>query len=97
MAPPDQEGLPGGPPELPPLSRHVWEAERTDKRERKRLLRCLIEEVQLRTEAQRYRVLILWKGGAATEREVVRRSAGGAISDLTTAVLLTILTVRSTA
>jgi excisionase family DNA binding protein len=58
--------------------RHVWEAESTDNRDRKRLLRCLIEEVQLRSEAQRYRVLILWKGGATTEREVVRRSAGQA-------------------
>jgi len=58
--------------------RHVWEAESTDNRDRKRLLRCLIEEVQLRTESQRYGVLILWKGGATTEREVVRRSAGEA-------------------
>jgi excisionase family DNA binding protein len=58
--------------------RQVWEAQSTDNRDRKRLLRCLIEEVQLRTEAQRYRVLILWKGGATTEREVVRRAAGKA-------------------
>jgi len=58
--------------------RQVWEAQSTDNRDRKRLLRCLIEEVQLRSEAQRYRTLILWKGGATTEREVVRRSAGKA-------------------
>jgi DNA invertase Pin-like site-specific DNA recombinase len=64
--------------ELAKNLRQVWEAESTDNRDRKRLLRCLIEEVQVRSEAQRYRLLILWKGGATTELEVVRRSAGKA-------------------
>ncbi|MGH7458622.1 MAG: helix-turn-helix domain-containing protein, partial [Longimicrobiaceae bacterium] len=58
--------------------REVWEAETTDNRDRKRLLRCLIEEVQLRTDEQHYAVRIVWKGGATTEREVVRGPAGWA-------------------
>jgi excisionase family DNA binding protein len=56
----------------------IWRSETTSNRERKRLLRCLIEEVQLTMEDKRYLVRIVWKGGAATEREVVRRPAGGA-------------------
>jgi len=40
-------------------------------------LRCLIEEVQLRTEPERYLVRIVWKGGEVTDREV-RRPAKGA-------------------
>ena len=55
----------------------VWRAETTTNRDRKRLLRCLIQEVQLTTENERYLVGILWKGGAIIEREVVRRPAGG--------------------
>ena len=55
----------------------VWDAETTTMRDRKRLLRCLIEEVQLRSEEKRYQVRIVWKGGAMTEREVVRLAAGG--------------------
>jgi excisionase family DNA binding protein len=58
--------------------REVWEAPTTDHRDRKRLLRCLIEEVQLRTEEQHYGVRIVWKGGATTDREIVRGSAGWA-------------------
>ena len=54
----------------------VWAAETTTVKERKRLLRCLIEEVQLRSEKKRYHVLIVWKGGATTEREVVRFARG---------------------
>ena len=54
----------------------VWTAATTTHRDRKRLLRCLIEEVQLRTEAQHYAVWIVWKGGAVSEREVVRFRAG---------------------
>jgi len=54
----------------------VWTAAATTDRDRKRLLRCLIEEVQLRTEAQHYAVRIVWKGGAVSEREVVRFRAG---------------------
>ncbi|MBN1460949.1 MAG: recombinase family protein [Armatimonadetes bacterium] len=56
----------------------VWNAKTTEDRDRKRLLRCLIEEVQLRREEKLYRVLIIWKGGATTEREVERRSGGQA-------------------
>ena len=50
----------------------VWRAPTTQDRDRKRLLRCLIEEVQLRSEEKRFLVRIVWKGGATTEREVVR-------------------------
>jgi len=62
------------------LGRHldtVWDAETTTVKDRKRLLRCLIEEVQLRSGKNRYHVLIAWKGGATTEREVVRFAPGG--------------------
>jgi excisionase family DNA binding protein len=48
----------------------VWEAPTTTVRDRKRLLRTLIEEVQLRTEERRHLVRIVWKGGAVTDREV---------------------------
>ena len=53
----------------------VWEATTTN-RDRKRLLRGLIEEVQLRTEESHHAVRIVWKGGAITEREVVRGKPG---------------------
>lgn len=56
----------------------VWEAPTTTNRDRKRLLRCLIEEVQLRTEQCHHGVRIVWKGGAVTEREVVRGKPGWA-------------------
>ena len=56
--------------------RDVWEADTTTNRDRKRLLRCLIEEVQLRTERPHYAVRIVWKGGATTERQVTRGPAG---------------------
>jgi excisionase family DNA binding protein len=55
----------------------VWQAKTTTVRDQKRLLRCLIEEVQLRSLEQRYQVRIIWKGGATTEREVVRFAPGG--------------------
>jgi excisionase family DNA binding protein len=55
----------------------LWGAETTTTRDRKRLLRCLSEEVQLRPETKRYLVRIVWKGGAVTERQVVRFAAGG--------------------
>jgi DNA invertase Pin-like site-specific DNA recombinase len=54
----------------------LWHAPTTTNRDRKRLLRCLIEEVQLRTAEQHYAVKIVWKGGAITEREVPRIRAG---------------------
>jgi DNA invertase Pin-like site-specific DNA recombinase len=56
--------------------RTVWEASTTTNRDRKRLLRCLIEEVQLRTEEHHHAVRIVWKGGAVTEREAVRGKPG---------------------
>jgi len=55
----------------------LWEAETTTVKDRKRLLRCLIEEVQLRSGKNRYHVLIVWKGGSTTDREVVRFAPGG--------------------
>jgi hypothetical protein len=54
----------------------MWDAETTKNRDRKRLLRCVIEEVQLRTETGHYGVRIVWKGGAATDHEVIRRAVG---------------------
>lgn len=56
----------------------LWEAPTTTNRDRKRLLRCLIEEVQLRTEETQHAVRIVWKGGAVTERELVRGRPGWA-------------------
>ena len=56
----------------------VWEAPTTANRDRKRLLRCLIEEVQLRIEESHHGVRIVWKGGAVTERELVRGKPGWA-------------------
>jgi len=50
----------------------VWRAPTTKDRDRKRLLRCLIEEVQLRSEEKRYIVRIVWKGGATSDHEAVR-------------------------
>jgi len=54
----------------------LWKARTTENRDRKRLLRCVIDEAQIRTEKKHYRVLIVWKGGATTEREVIRQKAG---------------------
>ena len=56
----------------------VWDAETTTSRDKKRLLRCIIEEVQLTTEEKRYLVRIVWKGGATTDRYVARWRAGRA-------------------
>jgi excisionase family DNA binding protein len=56
----------------------LWEAPTTTNRDRKRLLRCLIEEVQLRTEESHHGVRIVWKGGAVTERQVARGKPGWA-------------------
>ena len=55
----------------------VWSAATTSARDRKRLLRCVIEEVQLRTEENRYHIKIIYKGGATIERTVVRHRPGG--------------------
>jgi len=54
----------------------VWNAATTTVRDRKRLLRALIDEVQLRTQEHRHRVRIVWKGGAVTDREIVRLRRG---------------------
>jgi hypothetical protein len=54
----------------------LWQHPNITSRDRKRMLRCLIEEVQLQSEEKRYRIRILWKGGVVTEREVVRRAVG---------------------
>jgi DNA invertase Pin-like site-specific DNA recombinase len=54
----------------------VWNASTTTTQDKKRLLRALIEEVQLRTDDKHHRVGIVWKGGAVTEREVVRLKGG---------------------
>ncbi len=56
----------------------VWTAAATTNRDRKHLLRSVIDEVHLTTEAERYVVRIVWKGGATTDRTVPRRPAGGA-------------------
>jgi excisionase family DNA binding protein len=56
----------------------VWQSPTTTNRDRKRLLRCLIDEVQLTTEGKRYRVRVVWKGGAVTEQDVERLAPGAA-------------------
>jgi excisionase family DNA binding protein len=56
----------------------VWKAPSTADRDRKRLLRCLIEEVQLFQEETRRKISIIWKGGAKTERWIERRRRGAA-------------------
>ena len=47
----------------------VWSASTTTRQDQKRLVRCLIEEVQVRTQAEQHLVRIIWKGGATTELE----------------------------
>jgi DNA invertase Pin-like site-specific DNA recombinase/uncharacterized protein YndB with AHSA1/START domain len=54
----------------------VWRAATTTDHDRKRLLRCLIEEVQLRTEEKKYQVRVIWKGGKVTDREIPRLPKG---------------------
>ena len=54
----------------------VWGAPTTTVRDRKQLLRCLIEDVQLRTEKERHLIRIVWRGGATTDREVPRLRGG---------------------
>ena len=50
----------------------LWQAEAITCRDRKRLLRCAMDEVQLRTEDKRYSIRIVWKGGLATDHEATR-------------------------
>jgi hypothetical protein len=54
----------------------LWQHPSITPRDRKRMLRCLIAEVQLESEDKRYRIRILWKGGVVSECEVVRRAVG---------------------
>jgi DNA invertase Pin-like site-specific DNA recombinase len=54
----------------------AWNAVTTTVRDRKLLLRALIDEVQLRTEEKRHLVRIVWKGGATSNREVARLRGG---------------------
>jgi len=56
----------------------VWRATTTTNRDKKRLLRCLIEEVQLRTDGEKNHARIVWKGGATTDLEVRRMAKGEA-------------------
>jgi excisionase family DNA binding protein len=56
----------------------VWNAATTAQRDRKRLLRALIEEVHIRSDEKHHRVRIVWKGDATTDREVIRATKGGA-------------------
>jgi DNA invertase Pin-like site-specific DNA recombinase len=58
----------------------LWNAPTTTDRDRKRLLRILIEEVQLRVEEKRYLIRIVWKGGAITDREVPRLRHGAELA-----------------
>ncbi len=55
----------------------VWHAATTTNQDRKQLLRAAIEEVQLYSEETIYKITIIWKGGATSEREVVRFRRGG--------------------
>jgi len=48
----------------------IWHAPSTTDRDRKRLLRAAVEEVQLKKEDRQVTVKILWVGGAVTERVV---------------------------
>lgn len=64
------------------MSRHlsadltqVWNAPTTMARDRKRLLRCVMDEVQLVTRENQHFVKMVWKGGAATEVVVPRLTA----------------------
>jgi len=54
----------------------VWQSSTTTARDRKRLLRTIIEEVQLATDDKHHHVRIVWKGGAVTDRDVVRLRPG---------------------
>jgi len=53
----------------------VWKDPRTSDRDRKRMLRLLIEDVTLAREGELIRVHIRWKGGANTSLEVPRPRA----------------------
>jgi DNA invertase Pin-like site-specific DNA recombinase len=52
--------------ELPTL----WRAESTTDRDRKQLLRAVLDEVQIRKDGRDVQLKILWKGGAVTNRSI---------------------------
>lgn len=52
----------------------AWSKESTTIQDKKQLLRSVIEEVQLASDTSHYKVKIIWKGGATTEKEIRRRS-----------------------
>jgi len=54
----------------------VWDADTTTNMDRKRLLRTLIEEVQLDALENSYSVKIIWKGGAVIEKSIPRLRGG---------------------
>ncbi len=54
----------------------VWSSEATKNQDRKRLLRCAIEEVQLSSEEEKYRIRIVWTGGLITNHEIKRHRRG---------------------
>jgi DNA invertase Pin-like site-specific DNA recombinase len=56
--------------------KQIWDAPSTAHTDRKRLLRCLIEEVQLKALNDQYEIKIVWKGGAVIMRSVSRVTAG---------------------
>lgn len=70
------------------LGRHlegVWQAPTTTARDRKRLLRTLIDEVQLTSDDKHHHVRIVWKGGAVTDRDIIRFRPGDAAKASATA------------
>jgi excisionase family DNA binding protein len=56
----------------------VWNAPTTTNRDRKQLLRSLIEEVQVCTEEEQHSARIIWKGSATTDLHVKRVRQGQA-------------------
>ncbi len=54
----------------------VWSSEATKNQDRKRLLRCAIDEVQLISEEERHRIRIVWKGGLTTDHETKHNRSG---------------------
>ncbi len=66
----------------------VWTAPTTTNRDKKALLRCLVEEVQILAEAERCGIRIVWKGGAVTDHEIARKARPPHATDEDTVELL---------
>jgi excisionase family DNA binding protein len=66
----------------------IWSAPTTTNRDKKALLRCLVEEVQILAEAEHCRIRIVWKGGAVTDHEIARRARPSHATDEDTVELL---------